>query len=156
MSSDLAFILLLLLFSCNPYQPNPIAPRFLIVFCSLLSYDPIKNLMLKDLLLQNILVFLQKRYMNGSHLCKQRSKNWEKYYSDISVDLFVINTVILITVVFFFLMMLRHRLILILAQILSFLNVWIVWLIILTDISWFIASITMILLRFSKNLSKQK
>ena len=39
-SSDLAFILLLLLFGYNPYQPNPIAPRFLIVFCSLLSYDP--------------------------------------------------------------------------------------------------------------------
>ena len=38
-SSDLAFILFLLLFSYNPYQPNPIAPRFLIVFCSLLSYD---------------------------------------------------------------------------------------------------------------------
>ena len=30
-SSDLAFILLLLLFGYNPYQPNPIAPRFLIV-----------------------------------------------------------------------------------------------------------------------------
>ena len=39
-SSDLAFILFLLLFGYNPYQPNPIAPRFLIVFCSLLSYDP--------------------------------------------------------------------------------------------------------------------
>ena len=31
--SDLAFILLPLLFGCNPYQPNPIAPRSLIVFC---------------------------------------------------------------------------------------------------------------------------
>ena len=30
-SSNLAFILLLLLFGYNPYQPNPIAPRFLIV-----------------------------------------------------------------------------------------------------------------------------
>ena len=40
-SSDLAFILLLLLFGYNPYQPNPIAPRFLIVFCPLLSYDPL-------------------------------------------------------------------------------------------------------------------
>ena len=39
-SSDLAFILFLLLFGYNPYQPNPIALRFLIVFCSLLSYDP--------------------------------------------------------------------------------------------------------------------
>ena len=39
-SSDLTFILLPLLFSYNPYQPNPIAPRFLIVFCPLLSYDP--------------------------------------------------------------------------------------------------------------------
>ena len=38
-SSDLAFILLPLLFGYNPYQPNPIAPRFLIVFCPLLSYD---------------------------------------------------------------------------------------------------------------------
>ena len=39
-SSDLAFILFLLLFGYNPYQPNPIALRFLIVFCPLLSYDP--------------------------------------------------------------------------------------------------------------------
>ena len=39
-SSDLAFILFLLLFGYNPYQPNPIAPRSLIVFCLLLSYDP--------------------------------------------------------------------------------------------------------------------
>ena len=39
-SSDLAFMLFLLLFGYNPYQPNPIAPRFLIVFCPLLSYDP--------------------------------------------------------------------------------------------------------------------
>ena len=38
--SNIAFILLLLLFGYNPYQPNPIAPRFLIVFCSLLCYDP--------------------------------------------------------------------------------------------------------------------
>ena len=37
--SDLAFMLFLLLFGYNPYQPNPIAPRFLIVFCPLLSYD---------------------------------------------------------------------------------------------------------------------
>ena len=34
------FILLPLLFGYNPYQPNPIAPRSLIYFCSLLSYDP--------------------------------------------------------------------------------------------------------------------
>ena len=33
-SSDLAFMLSLLLFGCNPYQPNPIVPRFLIIFCS--------------------------------------------------------------------------------------------------------------------------
>ena len=33
-SSDLTFILLLLLFGYNPYQPNPIVPRFLIIFCS--------------------------------------------------------------------------------------------------------------------------
>ena len=39
-SSDLAFILFPLLFSYNPYQPNPIAPRSLIVFCLLLFYDP--------------------------------------------------------------------------------------------------------------------
>ena len=39
-SSDLAFMLFLLLFGYNPYQPNSIAPHFLIVFCSLLSYDP--------------------------------------------------------------------------------------------------------------------
>ena len=38
-SSDLAFILFPLLFGYNPYQPNPIAPRSLIVFCLLLSYD---------------------------------------------------------------------------------------------------------------------
>ena len=29
-SSDLAFMLSLLLFGYNPYQPNPIAPRFLL------------------------------------------------------------------------------------------------------------------------------
>ena len=34
------FILLPLLFGYNPYQPNPIIPRFLIIFCSLLFYDP--------------------------------------------------------------------------------------------------------------------
>ena len=39
-SFDLAFILFPLLFGYNPYQPNPIAPRPLIVFCPLLSYDP--------------------------------------------------------------------------------------------------------------------
>ena len=33
-SSDLAFMLSLLLFGYNPYQPNPIVPRFLIIFCS--------------------------------------------------------------------------------------------------------------------------
>ena len=33
-SSDLAFILFILLFGYNPYQPNPIVPRFLIIFCS--------------------------------------------------------------------------------------------------------------------------
>ena len=33
-SSDLAFMLFLLLFGYNPYQPNPIVPRFLIIFCS--------------------------------------------------------------------------------------------------------------------------
>ena len=38
-SSDLAFMLSLLLFGYNPYQPNPIVPRFLIIFCSLLFYD---------------------------------------------------------------------------------------------------------------------
>ena len=38
-SFDLAFILFPLLFGYNPYQPNPIAPRLVIVFCPLLSYD---------------------------------------------------------------------------------------------------------------------
>ena len=33
-SSDLAFMLSLLLFGYNPFQPNPIVPRFLIIFCS--------------------------------------------------------------------------------------------------------------------------
>ena len=33
-SSDLAFMLSLLLFGYIPYQPNPIVPRFLIIFCS--------------------------------------------------------------------------------------------------------------------------
>ena len=34
------FILFPLLFSYNPYQPNHVAPRPLIVFCLLLSYVP--------------------------------------------------------------------------------------------------------------------
>ena len=33
-SSDLALMIFLLLFGYNLYQPNPIVPRFLIVFCS--------------------------------------------------------------------------------------------------------------------------
>ena len=40
------FIVFPLLFGYNPYQPNPIAPRFLIIFCSLLFYDPFISIVL--------------------------------------------------------------------------------------------------------------